>query len=265
MKKIKGLLFVSISFFVLSAEAQRKELKGKLIAKDEVEGIHILNATASKYAISDIDGSFTIIAKSYDTLVVSGLKYQNKEVVITKQQEDLGVLSIYLEERITALDTVMVGLFLTGSLESDLQNSDAETEVNFYDLGIPGNTNLPLTQNERKLHDADAGSWGFIGFGGGVNLHKLLNRISGRTKKLRAVVNLDKKDECITNLRENYESILFEKDSLALNLRNEYFMFCQEDSKFLALCTTNNQIELLEFLQQKLVAYRENRKSVEKD
>ena len=175
------------------------------------------------------------------------------------------MLSIYLEERITALDTVMVGLFLTGSLESDLQNSDAETEVNFYDLGIPGNTNLPLTQNERKLHDADAGSWGFIGFGGGVNLHKLLNRISGRTKKLRAVVNLDKKDECITNLRENYESILFEKDSLALNLRNEYFMFCQEDSKFLALCTTNNQIELLEFLQQKLVAYRENRKSVEKD
>ena len=91
---------------------------------------------------------------------------------------------------------------------------------------------LPLTQNERKLHDADAGPWGHIGLGFGVNFHKLLNKISGRTKKLKAIVDLDDRDKCINRLRRDYESIIFENDSLAnkdilaksLNESNKYLL-----------------------------------------
>lgn len=265
MKKIKLLLaFITFLSFFLS-QAQRKEIKGQLIADDEVEGIHILNKTAAKYAISNADGSFSILAKSSDTLYISSLKYENKEVVITEQIEISGIISVQLEEKVNALDKVIVGKILTGSLQSDLENSDAKTEVNFYDLGIPGNTKLPLTQNERKLHDADAGPMGYIGLGFGVNFHKLLNTISGRTKKLKAIVELDNRDKCINRLRIDYESILFEKDTLVESLRNEYFMFCQEDESFLVLCEEKNDIKMLEYMQQKLKAYRDNRKTQDKD
>lgn len=265
MKKTKLLfsLVALVSVFLL--QAQRTEIKGKLIADDDVEGIHVLNKTASKFTISDEKGEFTIAAKATDTLFISSLVYEKKEVVITSEDKNSEIIKIKLKEKVSELDKVVVGKILTGSLQSDLENSDAKTEINFYDLGIPGNTKLPLTQNEKKLHDADAGSWGYIGLGFGVNFHKLLNKISGRTKKLKNIVELDDRDKCINKLRVNYESIIFENDTLAKNLKDEYFLFSQEDENFLSLCKEDNDIKLLEFLQQKLKAYRENLDSANND
>ncbi len=265
MKKTKLLFSLVASLFAFLLQAQRSEIKGKLIASDDVEGIHILNKTASKFTISNDKGEFTIVAKATDTLFISSLVYENKEIIITEEQENSNSIKIKLEEKVNELDKVVVGKILTGSLQSDLENSDAKTEINFYDLGIPGNTKLPLTQNEKKLHDADGGSWGHIGLGFGVNFHKLLNKISGRTKKLKDIVELDDRDKCINRLRIDYESILFANDTLAKNLRNEYFLFSQEDENFLSLCKEDNDIKLLEFLQQKLRAYRENLNSSNND
>lgn len=265
MKKTKLLFSLVTLLLSFLLQAQRQEIKGKLIANDDVEGIHILNKTASKYTLSDDKGLFSIEAKATDTLFISSLIYNNKEIVISKEHENSNSIEIKLEEKVSELDKVIVGKILTGSLQSDLENSDAKTEINFYDLGIPGNTQLPLTQNEKKLHDADGGSWGHLGLGFGVNFHKLLNKISGRTKKLKDIVELDDRDKCINRLRIDYESIIFENDTLPKNLRDEYFLFSQEDENFLNLCKKDNDIELLEFLQQKLKAYRENLDSSNND
>lgn len=265
MKKTKLIFSLVTLLFSFLLQAQRHEIKGKLIADDDVEGIHILNKTASKYTISDEKGEFSIEAKATDTLFISSLIYNNKEIIISKEHEDSNSIEIKLDEKVSELDKVIVGKILTGSLQSDLENSDAKTEINFYDLGIPGNTKLPLTQNEKKLHDADGGSWGHLGLGFGVNFHKLLNKISGRTKKLKDIVELDDRDKCINRLRIDYESIIFENDTLPKNLRDEYFLFSQEDENFLNLCKKDNDIELLEFLQQKLKAYRENLDSSNND
>lgn len=265
MKKTKLTFSLVALIFSLLLQAQRQEIKGKLIADDDVEGIHILNKTASKYTVSNEKGEFSIEAKATDTLFISSLIYNNKEIIISKEHEDSNSIEIKLDEKVSELDKVIVGKILTGSLQSDLENSDAKTEINFYDLGIPGNTKLPLTQNEKKLHDADGGSWGHLGLGFGVNFHKLLNKISGRTKKLKDIVELDDRDKCINRLRIDYESIIFENDTLPKNLRDEYFLFSQEDENFLNLCKKDNDIEMLEFLQQKLKAYRENLDSSNND
>ena len=270
MKMIK--VIVVFVWFTLSCclEAQTKDLNGQLIANDEVEGLHILNKTAAKYTISNDDGSFVIPAKVSDTLVISGVKYQLEEVIITASIIELGEFNVQLKEKVNELNEVVVGKILTGNLESDLENSEAEPKINFYDLGIPGFTGKPLTQNERKLFDADGGDMvGLVGgtYGGGpsLNLNKFLNTISGRTKKLKAIVELDNRSSCIERLRRDYESYIFEKDTLAENLHNEFFLFCQEDARFLNLCKENNDLELLEFLLAKLEIYQENRTSVIKE
>ncbi|WP_296313491.1 hypothetical protein [Winogradskyella sp. UBA3174] len=270
MLKSKCFILYVVFFLCLGLSAQHKKLKGLLIATDDVEGIHVLNKSSIKYTVSNEDGSFVIPAKLSDTLTISSLKYKIKMVIITQSILDLGEFSVQLEEQINELNQVVVGKIYTGSLESDLQNSDAETEINFYDLGIPGFTGKPLTQNERKLFDADAGSMfslggGSYGAGGGVNFHKLLNKISGRTKKLKEIVALDNRAKCINRLRLEYESIIFEKDTLAENLKSEYFYFCEEDSDFKALCDANDDLTAIEFLRAKLVAYKKNRESVSKD
>jgi len=270
MKTIKIFAFIVFLVLAVGLQAQTKDLNGQLISEDEVEGLHILNKTAAKYTISNKDGSFVIPAKVSDTLVISGVKYQKQEVIITSSMVALGQFNVQLIENVNELNEVVVGKIFTGSLESDIQNSDAQPEINFYDLGIPGFTGKPLTQNERKLHDADAGSTGSLmggPFGGGVglNLHKILNKVSGRTKKLKSIVELDNRDACIKRLKDDYEDFIFEKDTLAENLRVEYFLFCQEDEEFLTLCNQNNQLNLIEFLQNKLKVYQENRKSVSID
>ena len=265
--KIKLCLLYGFVCLCSLIQAQRKDLRGKLIANDDVEGIHILNKTAPKYTVSAEDGSFVIPVKVLDTLFISGLKYKSKEIVISQPIYNSGYLQVALEENINELDEVIVGKILTGSLESDLQNSDAEPDINFYDLGIPGFKGKPLTINERKLFDADGGpdilslSGGPFGGGVGVNFHKLLNRISGRTKKLKKIVELDNRNACITRLRREYEDILFEKEQMAENLKTEYFLFCQEDEGFLDLCNKKDDLAAIDFLKLKLKVYKENRKA----
>ncbi|EPR74206.1 hypothetical protein ADIWIN_0783 [Winogradskyella psychrotolerans RS-3] len=265
MKKSKILYVFTAFLSVVFVNAQRSDLNGKLIANDEVEGLHIQNKTAAKYTISNEDGSFVILAKALDTLVISGVKYQTQEVVISETVMSLGELYVQMIESVNKLNEVIVGKILTGSLESDLQNLKVKPEINFYDLGIPGYKGKQLTQNERKLYDADGGSWGSVGLGFSVNFFKVLNTISGRTKKLKAIVELDDRSACIDHMKNNYENYIFENDSLAENLRAEYFLFCQEDDEFLTLCNKNDDITMLEFLQTKLKVYQENRKSVTKD
>jgi hypothetical protein len=267
---------IEITFIVLSilfcsySAAQRVELKGQLIANDEVEGIHILNKTAAKYDISNEKGQFIIPAKVNDTIYISGLKYIIKEVIVNTENVNTGIINVNLEEKINELDQVVVGKIFTGSLQSDIENSDAKPEINFYDLGLPGSTKLPMTQNERKLFDAGSGPTAMImggPFGGGlgVNFHKLLNAISGRTKKLKNIVELDNRDKCITRLRREYETIIFENDSLADNLKTEFFLFAQETDGFLQMCNRKNDIEAIIFLKDKLKAYQFRRETEPKD
>jgi arginine utilization protein RocB len=173
-------------------------------------------------------------------------------------------LRVYLNEKINELDEVVVGKILSGSLDSDINNFGKETDVNFYDLGIPGYTGKPKTLNERKLSDADAGGWlsggnaGAFGAGVGVNFHKILNRISGRTKKLKARVAIDAKDKCRQAIKEEYGGAIFETEEFTEDSKADYFYFCMDDENFKDICNRNDPTEILPFLKNKLIAYKVN-------
>jgi hypothetical protein len=155
VKKIKKPFCYLIFMMSLLLSAQRVDLNGQLVAGDEVEGLHIRNKTASKYTISNSNGGFIIGAKVSDTVYISGLKYEVQEFIITQFMIESGRFTVQLVEKINQLSEVVVGKMLTGSLESDIENSDAKPKINFYDLGIDASTNIPSTQSERRLYDAD--------------------------------------------------------------------------------------------------------------
>ena len=70
---------------------------------------------------------------------------------------------VQLEDSVTALNEVTIGNILTGDLNSDINNSNSERPLNFYDLGIPGYTGLRKTQIENRLDEADAGRVHILG------------------------------------------------------------------------------------------------------
>jgi len=260
---LKVVAFIVAVIFSWCGFSQLQPLQGKIVAVDDVEGIHILNKTALKYTITDTDGSFAILTKANDTLTISSLKYETKELRVTKAMLEQNDLIIYVTERVNQLDEVVVGKIFTGSLASDLNSLDAEAEINAKDLGIPGFYGKPKNLPERKLHDADHGDWvavngGPFGFGAVLNMNKILNRISGRTKRLKERVILDEKNTCREQLIEDYQERLFKNETLTKAQQAEYFYFCMGDSKFQDICATTDFQIIEQFLQKKLNTYKSN-------
>lgn len=233
----------------LSVNAQLVNIKGRVTASSDVLGIHIINKSSSRFTITDDDGNFIIPVKLNDTIVASGIQYQQKHIVIDQIVLQNKVIDIALIDKINELDEVVVGKILTGNLLSDIENSEDRRDLNFYDLGIPGYTGKRKTQSERRLHEATTG-------GGIVPLNPLLNWISGRTKKLKNQVKREKTDKAMKFAAEAMSDVLFEIDDLENTKRNEFFYFVADDPKFMVVNKTNNELQMLEFLFEKLKAFK---------
>lgn len=240
--------FVAICF---STEifAQTQNIAGTVKASGDVVGIHIINKTASKYTITNDEGVFEIPAKLNDTIVVSGIQYIPKEFLVTDIIMQTNAVIVNLEDNVNELDEVVVGKILTGDLLTDIENSEVKRELNFYDLGIPGYTGPLKTQSERRLYEAKSGS-------GLVPLNPFINWISGRTKRLNEQIKREENDKARDEAVAAYSKLLFETNSLDATKQKEFFYFCSDDPNFLVLSNSNNELMMLEFLREKLKAFK---------
>lgn len=239
--------------------AQTIVLSGNVIAEDDVEGIHILNISNGENTVTNQRGAFEILAKENDTLEVSGIMYNPFKIKIAPNHINQKYIAIRLDKKINLLDEVLVGKILTGSLDSDISNSETQT-LDLQKLGVPGYYGKQLTQAERRLADATGGKnfsigGGIGGVGAGFNLNPLLNKISGRTKKLKHHVVLDNQRTYIEKIKSQYGEQLFENQNLTEGQKNEFFYYCSDDEEFNSLIKQQNDALVLNFLLNKLEAY----------
>ena len=257
------MIKVFTTFFVIAlfttTHAQISQISGKVIAQGDVENIHVINKTSNRYATTNKAGSFEIGVRYQDTLVFTSIRYKIKAVYVDSTMIENRYLEIVLEEFTNELDEVTVGRVLTKDLESDVENSQAQPKINFFDVGIPGYKGKQPTQKERLLIEADHGKFlYFYGIGFAININKVLNRVSGRTKQLKRLVKLEKRDELMYELKAHYSESLFENETLSQEQKMEFFFFCSEDVDFETNCRTDNKLKILEFLQHKLLKYKKN-------
>jgi len=258
MAKTKEAFLVGFFLVFSLAYSQTYEIQGVVAASSDVENIHVINKTSNKFTTTNKLGAFNIEVKISDTLVFSSVQYVLKAVLITPKIIAKKKMTVFLEDRVNELDQVTVGKILTGSLDSDIKNSDAERPIDFYDVGIPGYTGKTKTQSERRLHEADAGKYVAIGLGVGLNLNKILNKITGRTKKLKERVRKEHNDDLLASIKANLSENFFITYPLEESLRTDFFYFCSEDENFEKRCKGRSDIEVFEFLAEKIVAYKEN-------
>lgn len=249
MIKIKLFLLFFAVFYSSETFAQTQDITGKIVAKGDIVGIHIINKTASKFTITNDEGVFVIPAKQNDTIMVSGIQYEVKEFLVTDIIMQTKQVTVYLEDKINVLDQVVVGKILTGDLMSDIENSEVKRDINFYDLGIPGYTGPKMTLSERRVYEANSG-------GGLVPLNPLINWISGRTKRLKEQVKRDELNLATDEAMAKYTKFLFENDTLSLTKQKEFFYFSSYDDKFLPLSKSKKEFEMLEFLREKLKEFK---------
>ena len=262
MLRIKIVLSFYLLFFSIICSAQIQEINGVVNANSDLEGIHVINKTSNFYTTTNENGKFEIKVKLNDTLVFSSVLYKLESMLITHDILIRKSIEIELVDHVNELNEVFIGNSLSGNLKDDIGNVKGKPDINFYDVGIPGYTGKPKTQNERKLIEADHGKYFYYyGLGFSINVNKILNKVSGRTKILKNRVELDKKDALMYSLKAKYSKDLFRIHSLEKEKQMDYFYFCSEDENFIEKCTKNNDLVVLEFLKDKLVEYRLNNRA----
>ena len=250
MKQPIFFLFLLTSF--QAALSQTVEITGKVITSSDAENIHIINKTAQVYTTTNAFGGFKIPAKLNDTLQFTSIQYQLKVVVIDASIIIEKNLEVHLEELTYALEEVVVGRMLSGDLMQDIGDVEG-SPVTAKQLGIPSYQGKLKTQNERKLNEATTG-------GGFIPLFPIINAISGRTKQLKNQIKLKRKDNLLEDVRKRLKPILFVNDTLSENLRTDFFYFCSEDPQFVSRCKAKSDLEILEFLKERLIQYKDNLK-----
>lgn len=269
---IFSFLVFCFAFSTINAQNFTKQIEGRVYSKDgDVAAVHVSNISTQRGTITDIDGHFKISARLNDTLVFSAVQYERVELVITWVILEKSMLHIPLKESLTELDEVVVMPYnLTGDLNRDMGNMKIEPVVTASTLGLPNAYVKVKTQNERKLFEADAGPWIYLGnykldttFNPMimVNFNKILNSMTGRTKKLKKYVAMDKEIALLRNMKRSYpDSVYVQEFDIPEENLDEFFYFCETDSLFTSVAETGDKLKVWEFLQSKSQEYHSDKK-----
>ena len=170
------------------AQKASREIQGQISERSNLaEGVNIVNNNSQLTSVSDINGLFSIVAKEGDVLVFSSVNLNPLKLRITEEDLKTQLLQIKMTVKETELKEVII---------NDNQNITAEN------LGIIPKGQKKYTPAERKL--ATAGDFKPIALlgllGGSLDIDPIINKINGRTKKLKTNVEIEKKEHYIEQL-----------------------------------------------------------------
>lgn len=227
------MLFVQMSF---GQETDSKEIFGQILGESaSVEGVNIINIATQVTTVSDENGRFSIVSKENDVLIFTAVNKESLKHRITSADFNLASIQIKMKVREVELKEVIVN-----------QNA----HINAENLGIISKNQKKYTSAERKL--ATAGDFKAISLlgllGGSMQLDPLLNKINGRTEKLKKNVQIEKKETSFEQLGYLFQDVYFVDH---LKIPSEYiggFKFYLVENKEIMLLLKDKEKVKLEFL-----------------
>lgn len=206
-----------------------KLLQGKIRTDSVgVNGINILNLINGKITQTNSSGAFFILAKSNDILVFTAINLKTVKKTISFYDFELGMLSINMEPKTTELREIIVN----------------KQQINAISLGIVTKDPVKYSPAERRLRTA--GDFKPIQLlnllGGSMPLDPLINKINGRTKRLKKLVILEKKENYIKLISELYNQEYFTVNlGIASDYVNGFKYFIVENENFLKVLESKNE------------------------
>ena len=166
-------------------------VKGKIIVEtNDNDGITIVNISNKTNTISGNGGYFKIKAKINDTIMFSAIHLVGKKHVVTKKDFGKDLLFIKLEIYTRHIKEIMV------------TNAD---DITAESLGLVPKGQKKYTPAERRLKTA--GDWAGNGVDGALlSLDPLINGLTGRTKQLKAELEVERKEFLQNKINANFDS-----------------------------------------------------------
>ncbi|MBD1262596.1 hypothetical protein HZY62_18510 [Maribacter polysiphoniae] len=261
-KRLKFLLPLIIVLAPFTGFGQEKttRLHGQAKSfKNDVSNILIINLNSKKSTITDALGRFTIEVNLKDTLRFTAVQYKTKEISITDSILLENPLVVNLVDNVINLKEVTVTPYnLTGKIDLDLERLAIKPNVTSSSLGLPNADIEVMTQSERLLLEADRGKYvHYYGIALVINTHKLMNKISGRTKSFEEMVARDE------NMEFEKEIIAkFPKKTISDNFGipetniDGFLTYCMSQKDFSTLSQAANSMELWEYLKARSLEFK---------
>ncbi|KAF2335437.1 hypothetical protein DM444_04995 [Flavobacterium ginsenosidimutans] len=210
-----------------------------------VEGVNIVNSITEIAVISDAEGNFAIDVKEGEVLLFSSVGLNPVKRIITSDDMHSESLMIKMNAEEVALKEVIV---------------NDNTAITAENLGIIPRGQKKYTQAERQL--ATAGDFKpvmLLGLlGGSMQLDPLINKINGRTKRLKANVEIEKKEKNFERLGYLFDEVYFvERLSIPKENINEFKFYAVENESFCATMNSKNKTSTEFLLGELAVKYKE--------
>ena len=215
------LLFISQIAF---PQAKEKLLTGQINTLQVApEGVEIINMRTQKVSKSTSKGQFTIYASARDVLVYSSPNFEDGKKTITSEEFKAGKFAISMIPKVTQLEEVVV------SKDDELVRSELWDNAKEY------------TPAERRLRQAAKPTR--LNQGLEISNDAIINAISGKSKRLRKELAVEKKEAYMEQIEDAYpdeyysESLGIEKDYV-----NGFKFFIVEDAAFIKVLDKRNKL-----------------------
>ncbi|RKR14234.1 carboxypeptidase-like protein [Maribacter vaceletii] len=262
-KTFEFCIFLYFVFTLSSCFGQEKTIKlnGKVQSiSNDVLFVLIVNKNSKKSTITDSLGQFTIEVKLKDSLRFTAVQYQTKEISITSKIFLEKLLVVDLVDNVINLNEVTVTPYnLTGKIDLDIERLAIAPSVTSSVLGLPNADVEKMSQSERLLIEADRGKYmRFYVIALTINTHKILNKLSGRTDRMKGMVARDKNMEIEKEIIAKFsKKTMSESFKIPEEKIDGFLTFCLSQTDFSELSKATNTEEIWEYLKLKSIAFKE--------
>ncbi len=258
--KLSLLLLVALSAFTGFGQQNTRVLNGKVKnAKNDVADILIINLNTKKSTITDALGHFAIEVQLKDSLQFMAVQYHTKKISITDTIFHKNWLVVNLIEKVIQLNEATVMPYnLTGKLATDIEKLPIVPTVTASSIGLPNANIRKISQSERLLFKANSGKYiYYYVIAMSINLHKILNKVSGRTKTIEEMVTRDK------NMAFEKEIIAkFSKKTIAADFNipesniDGFLTYCLSQDDFIEVAQQDDMEKVWDYLKTKSITFK---------
>jgi hypothetical protein len=224
MKNLTIIIFlIGFSSLINSQEKKSVEIYGTIsLDSIRLENAHVINKNTLMGVITNAKGEFKIKASKTDTLFVSHININNKEISITEEIYFSKKIILNIDAASYVLDEVVLkkrrSIFYV-----DPQIMPAHM-VNATTLKLPY-ADVVAKKNEKITNLTFTSA--------SIDLENLINFFNGKTKRVKQLKKLKATDADLTKIREKLSDFFFENQ---LKIKKEYI------NQFLNYCLSKNII-----------------------
>lgn len=197
MSVLKHIITIILTLFVtLVVKGQEEDetlvrISGNVTSDREfLEGVYVRNMTLKTFVITTKKGNFSLVVRQGDTLRATYLGMKDLVHRVTQNEVDNKFIQLYMVENTETLEEVTV----------------QEQKITAVSLGIIDHEIKPMTKSERAYAAGSKFKWFYplLIPVGGMPFDPILNAISGRTRKIKQRLEIDKEKVVIDELYEKF-------------------------------------------------------------